>query len=454
MARLLKDLIYALLSLGVICLTMLAVHLLFEKLSKQRIAKEAYIWGYPLVVMERSKQLFTKKGGTPLNRFKRFDNLVTPDFTEVVTPNVDTLYSMAWLDLEKKPVVLKVPDTKDRYYVVQFLDAYTNAFKNVGKRATGTKEGTYLIAGPSWQETAPVGMKVIKAPTNMVWLVTRVLLKGDEDLSAARDILGKITLEPLSGPFVPRFSKDPAGSPQDVDKAGIAFFDELSTALEANKPPSSQSELLEGYEEYGVGPGKRPSEEVQQKKIRNLLTKAASLGEKEIDEKVVTLGSEGKNGWSYNLKAGAYGDDYITRAAYTKIGLGANVPQESMYAITHTDSDEKALSGTKRYVIHFKKDQIPPVDAFWSLTIYDSKTRLLAANPINRYSISDRSPDLKYNTDGSLDIYVEHSEPVQKSNWLPAPAGKFYLALRMYMPRREILADEYEYPDVKRISSK
>ncbi len=416
----------------------------FSDADLKKLAKDAYVWAYPLVVMERSKQLFTQEGQTSLNRFKRFEKLMTPSFTEVVTPNVDTLYSIAWLDLAE-PQVLSVPNTEDRYYVIQFIDAYTNVFKNIGKRTTGTKQGTYLIVGPNWNGKVPDGMSLIQSPTNMVWLITRVLVNKDALL--VRDILSKITLAPLSGTCVNRYSIKPAGSPQGVDKAGIRFFDELGAALIHNPPPAEQKGLVELFQRVGVGAGKAPSKELQDEKLRAILTQAVVEGEKEIDDRVASLGNQDKSSWSYNLKTGNYGDDYLLRAAIAKQGLGANVPEESLYPMAHVDSSGKKLSGEHAYTIHF--DTLPPVDGFWSLTLYDSTTRLLVPNAISRYALSDRS-NMQYNEDGSLDISVQHTRPAKDANWLPTPKGEFYLVLRQYMPKKAILEGTYEYPLIKR----
>lgn len=417
----------------------------------KKLAKDAYIWGYPLVVMERSKQTFTKEGATPLNTFKRFDHLITPSFTDVVTPNVDTLYAVAWLNLEKEPLVLSVPDTNDRYYVIQFLDAYTNVITNVGKRATGTKPGTYLITGPAWQGTSPDGMTRIPSPTNLVWLICRVLVSGPEDLAVAQGILSKINLSPLSGASETRYSHKPAGAPQDVQTAGLRFFDELSTALAHNPPPAPQRGLVELFTQFKIAPGSLPSKDLKDEKLRAILTQALTEGEKEIDAKLAQAPQKTKNGWIYDLHTGAYKDDYLFRAAIAKQGLGANVAEEALYPVAFVDSTGQPLTGEHDYVVHFKKT--PPVDAFWSLTIYDGSTRLLVPNKLNRYALSDRS-NMTYNKDGSLDIFVQHAPPTELTNWLPAPKGAFYMVLRLYMPQKAILTDRYEYPTIKRLPKK
>jgi hypothetical protein len=416
----------------------------------KKIATDAYIWGYPLVVMQRTKQAMTQK--TPFNEFLRFDNLATPQFKEIVTPNADTLYASAWLSLKGQPVILQVPKTGSRYYSVEFLDAYTNVFAYVGKRATGTKAGKYLIVGPSWQGKIPSGLRLIKAPTNSTWLIVRVLVSNQQDLKKARKILQQIRLKSSKGLFVPVFSQLPSGTPQNVAQAGIEFFDEMGQALKDNLPPAAQNELLARFARIGIGVDRNPSQEIQNPQLRAILERAITEGEEILEQKIKTGFGLSDHGWFYNLNLGDYGTNYILRAVVAKQGLGANIPAEALYAITFTDDKGFPLRGTQSYIIHFTKDQLPPVNAFWSLTIYDAQTKFLVPNVIDRYAIGDRSRQLMYNADGSVDIYIQHDVPhAKKSNWLPAPGGAFYLVLRLYMPQQEVLNNHYQYPSIHSI---
>lgn len=291
-------------------------------------------------------------------------------------------------------------------------------------------------------------MSVIHAPTNTVWLVVRIVVKNDKDLPNAKKLLNQITLSSLHGRVESLFSKSPKGTPQDVQKAGIEFFDELSEALIGNEPPQFEKKLLEKFGTIGIAQGKKPSKQTTDSQLKTILNNALQEGEKQIDKKIKEL-AKPKNGWFYDFKTGHYGNDYLLRAAIAKQGLGANIPAEALYAAAFTDKSGSPLIGSKRYTIHFDKNQIPPVNAFWSLTLYDSKTKQLVANPFNRYAVGDRSNFLQYNTDGSLDIYIQNSIPKENvSNWLPAPKGSFYLILRMYMPKKEVLNDTYQYPSI------
>ncbi len=409
----------------------------------QSIAVDAYIWGYPLVVMQRTKQLMTQPKSTPLNAFRYMDELVTPQFKEVVTPNVDTLYATAWLELQKQAIILDVPEMKDRYYCVQFLDAFTNNFAYVGTRATGTQKGRYLIVGPDWHGTVPPGTKIIQTPTINTWLIVRVVVKGKDDLATARSLLKQITLSPAKGRFAPYYSKKPRGTPQDVAKAGVGFFDELCDALVLNTPPANENDLMEKFATIGIAKGRKPSTDA---KLRSTLTQAVNAGESEINDKIENI-STSQNGWKFNLNVGDYGTDYLLRAAVAKSGLGANIPDEAVYAIATTDTSGNALVGNKRYVIHFGKDELPPVKGFWSVTMYN-QDKFLVDNPMNRYAIGSYTPNLKYKKDGSLDIYVQYKTPRDTTNWLPAPADAFWLVLRMYLPDQSVIDNTYKYPTI------
>ncbi len=236
-----------------------------------------------------------------------------------------------------------------------------------------------------------------------------------------------------------------------MQQSGIGFFDELTQALIGNEPPKSQTKLLEKFATIGIAQGKKPSEEITDPQLKAILNNAIQEGEKQINKKINALAAP-KNGWGYDFKTGNYGNDFLLRAAIAKQGLGANIPAEALYAAAFVDNTGLPLVGSKRYTIHFDKDQIPPVNAFWSLTLYDSKTKQLVANPLNRYAIGDRSEFVTYNDDGSLDIYIQNAAPEAKeSNWLPSPKENFYLILRMYMPKKEVLNDTYNYPSIVRL---
>ena len=443
-----------------------------------QIAVQAYIYGYPLVVLSRIRKLHTlsKQGmegiRAPINTFAHTSRLLTAkDPRDTITPNHDTLQSNAWLDLGSEPEVLEVPNmparfanTRGRYYVLWFVDAYGNVFKNIGRRTTGNRSGTYLITGPNWNGSAPKGLTEIKSPTNNVWLRGHTYVDVYEDTEKAISLIRKIRLTSLSlflrnAQPATVTAAQPSGtllSPQEVDAAGIKFFDEMCEALKENPPPAQESELLTQFQTIGVGPGRVPSVEVKDPQVLAALTSSVKMTEKLISEKLDNLGQK-VNGWEYTFKTGAYGQDFLLRAAMAKIGPGANVREEVTGALTRTDQNGQQLIGERKYIIRMDKAHIPPVDASWSLTLYSSADSFFFDNPLNRYSIGGTSHGLVSNPDGSIEISIQYDIPDdarRRPNWLPAPKGPFYLVFRAYQPRAEIFNGRYEFPSVEHIVKK
>jgi hypothetical protein len=446
------------------------------------IATLAYIWGYPLVSMERSFNWFTNPEAPtgpshgPANTMNCNRELITSNDTDVVSPNADTLYCVAWMDLSKGPLVLKVPAISDRYYTFQFLDAYTNVFSYVGERTSGSSGGTYLIAGPEWKGEVPKGMTEIWSPTNLAWILQRTLLKGIDDIENVHAIQDKMSLTPLSGSnqentleqgsavnatnsswslyptsFIPReLQQNPVSPhPQFIPVTGIKIFDEIGTAMTDNPLNPPDPALVKKFASIGIGSGMTPSTQANGT-VKQALETGIQEGEKLISAKIPTLGEE-VNGWRIT-STGVYGTDYLFRAAITKLGLGANIGQEALYPPAFTDIEGNRLSGSNNYTIHFGPGEFPPVDAFWSITMYNNASYFVN-NPINRYNINEYTEGLKNNTDGSLDIYIQHDRPGpdKESNWLPSTASNndFKLILRLYLPQEQILNGTWIPPAVQ-----
>ena len=430
------------------------------------IATLAYIWGFPLVSMERQFNFVTNPNVPPgLGRgppnIKSAEscavNLVNASFTDVVNPNSDTLYCLIQIDLTKEPVVIVVPPIKDRYHSFQFIDAYTNDFEYLGTRATGSAGGTYLLAGPDWKGQVPEGMIKIWSPTNLVWLATRTLVKGPADVPNVVAIQNQYNVKPLSvfqgnppssSPTQANASQEIPIRPQPnlIAPTGIEIYDEIGNAMTGNPLNPPDPALVKKLTSIGIGPGMTPSRQANDT-IKAALQTGISEGQKMIDRKVANFGTV-VNGWLMPSGAGIYGFDYLLRAAVTQYGFGANVPQEAFYPVTFTDSQGQNLTGAHNYTIHFGPGKMPPVDAFWSVTMYNNKS-LFVDNPLNRYSINSYT-ELKNNTDGSVDLYIQNQSPGpdRESNWLPAPVDSFSLVMRLYLPQPQILNGTWQPPPV------
>ncbi|MDX2133929.1 MAG: DUF1254 domain-containing protein [Saprospiraceae bacterium] len=426
-------------------------------------AATAYMYGLPLVLMDITRRQSTaKKEGNglyaPLNQF--YHNAFFPDasFKEVVRPNNDTYYSIAWLDLEQEPVVLSVPNTGGRYYMMPMLDAYSNVFASPGTRTTGNKAGTFLISGPQWTGAIPDGMQQIKSPTNMVWIIGRTQVNSKEDgAKVVAPLQKQYTLTPLSARGkartadpAPTDSAVPAGDPNTIvrNMPINEYFNYVNQLMARNPPPEADQEALRQFAALGVGPGKTFDVSAYSDGLKKAMTALPGQVLSGL-EKANTSAAELINGWNPGPKViGTYGTDYLSRAAVAFFGLGANLREDAIYPNCFYDQEGKELTGSKRYTLRFEKGQTPPANAFWSITLYDADGYFID-NPINRYAVGDRS-NLKTNADGSVEIYIQHDNPGKdkESNWLPAPTGPFNLLMRVYWPKPGMLDRTWTPPAV------
>lgn len=434
--------------------------------NPQDIATLAYIWGISLVIMEETANYSTNSnappglGVGPWNTMIPGRDLVNASFNiPGFAPNADTLYDFAWLDLNNEPLILKVPQIPDRYYTLQFVDAYGNTFSYVGSRTTGSDGGTFFITGPRWDGQVPNGMTQIKSPTNLAWIQGRILVKGQSDVPNVHTIQDKITLKALSmfqknrtSTQLPPASNEIPISPDSglLPKMGIEIYDKISQGMVDNPPNPPDAQLVSKFGMIGIGAGEVPSKEANDT-MKSALKIGITEGQKMINAKWANVG-EVENGWNVNMNVGNYETDYLLRAATTFFACCGNIAQEALYVSALTDVDVKPLSGADNYVIHFNPGQTPPVKGFWSITLYNNES-LFVDNPINRYNIGDNTAGLKNSTGGSLDIYIQHDNPgkVKESNWLPSPEGIFYLILRMYVPGEQILNGTWPYPTVQNV---
>jgi hypothetical protein len=440
-----------------------------EGLEEFWLATDAYIYGYPLVTMEMTRRVMTNVAApegtrSPMGQFVRARHYPDASFRDVTAPNADTLYTTAWIDVGNEPWVLSIPDMKGRYALVPMLDGWTTVFQVPGKRTTGTGAQTYAITGPGWKGTLPSGVKEYKSPTGMVWILGRIYCTGTpEDYAAVHALQDEFKLVPLSA-----YGKGYAPPPGRVDPAmdmktavrdqvnrmdAVAYFSLLAQLMKTNPPAAADAPALAKFARIGLVPGKDFDGSKLNADFAKRIPEVAFdriMIQFKINKDVKDI-----NGWAFTTKTGVYGTDYLMRALVTAIGLGANRPQDAVYPTSQKDTDDRGYDGANKYVMHFPKGQLPPVRGFWSLTMYDSNY-FFVANPLNRYSISPRQ-SLKANSDGSVDLYIQKDSPGpdNESNWLPAPAGKFVLMLRMYWPNESkpsIIDGTWRIPPVKKVT--
>lgn len=430
------------------------------------IAVETYVFAYPLVLSGVTREVgenVVKPTGTsaPVNQFGHMNAFPDATWTIVVRPNADTLYSTLGYDVTKEPIVVSIPAAGDRYYLLPFLDMWSDIFTVPGSRTTGEGAQTFAIVGPDWHGKLPAGVREYRSPTGSGLLIGRVQTNGTADYTAVRAFQDGMKAVPLSAygkPYTPpkgTFHPDqnmsaPAVQLDHMDAK--TFFTMFAEMMKANPPHANDYPMIDRMRQIGIVPGESFAFDGAPKVVRDALNAAPGVALKQIK---ATWKASGvfANGWRTNMMAiGTYGTDYLHRAGVAYGGYGANVPEDAVYPTAYADADGKPFDSTERYVIHFDKDRIPPVNAFWSLTMYNDH-QLFAANPINRYAIGDRDK-LTFNKDGSLDLYIQRTSPGKEKepNWLPAPAeGGFSMNLRLYWPKASVLNGSWTPPAVKRV---
>ena len=441
------------------------------KLTEAEAAKlgvDAYVYGYPLVTMELTRRVVTnvaepKGAHAPMGQFANLREYPNASFKDVTAPNADTLYSSAFLDLGKEPYVLSLPNEAGRYYLMPMLSGWTDVFQVPGKRTTGTKAQTYAITGPHWKGALPSGVKELKSPTDMVWILGRTYCTGTpEDYKAVHAIQDQYKLVPLSAygkPYTaPAGSVDPAVDMKtpvrdQLERLSAAdYFKLMAQLLKTNPPARADAPMVAKLRRLGIVPGHEFDLSKAAPEVQRGLEGAPKAGVEKIMGHFKTAGKD-INGWVFTTGTGLYGTDYLQRALVTAIGLGANRPQDAIYPTSEKDAAGQPYDGANTYVMRFAKGQLPPVNAFWSVTMYNAEY-FFVDNPLNRYTLSSRNA-LKPNPDGSVDLYIQKESPGpdKESNWLPAPAGKFILMMRLYWPKEKdpsILDGSWKLPPVKR----
>jgi hypothetical protein len=430
-----------------------------------RLGHEAYEYGFPMLDLQSVYQTQTSvnvpdgSGDGPVNRFNNIFKLVIPKPSQktVVAPNEDTLYSIAWLDLSQQPQVIHVPAIKNRFFVIPLYTPFTENFYNITSDTGGpagggsygiTNGGNYAVVPPGFRGRLPKGVTRVDSPYTRAWVIGRTLIRGAADTEAVNKIQAGYKIIPLSrfgkkyDPKPPRhprhtltFAKIPGTQP---GQNPLAFYTALGRELLRFAPTAADQALLEQLKAIDVGPGLNPATDPRLSPatlqgMRDAVTHGLANLQSELKQFYIT-NSVHHNGYLI-AQTGNYGTNYQLRAIVADIGLGALRTDVAIYPFAVTDMTLQTLTGAKRYVLHFPAGDLPPVQGFWSLTMYDP-SGFFVPNPLGRYVLNDRSR-LRHNADGSIDVYIQRTEPdnpAQAQNWLPAPAGNFRLIWRLYDP--------------------
>ena len=430
------------------------------------IGVDAYIYGYPLVTMEMTRRVMTnveKPVGTraPMGQLIRMRTYPDASFRDVTAPNADTLYTTAWFDVSKEPWVLSVPAMGERYFLLPMLDGWTEVFQVPGTRTTGDKAKTWAITGPNWKGKLPQGVREYKSPTAIVWLLGRIYCSGTSaDYKAVHALQDQFKLVPLSS-YGKKYTPPPGTVDPAIDmKTAVreqvnrmdagAYFKLFAQLLKDNPPAKDDAPILARIAQIGIVPGQEFDIAKLDPAVAQGLNDVPKLGVEKIMAHFKNAGKM-ENGWVFSTKTGVYGTDYLQRALIAAIGLGANRPEDAIYPTSETAANGKPYEGSNKYVLSFAKGQMPPVNGFWSLTMYDADY-FFVPNPLNRYTLSSRNK-FKTNKDGSVNLFIQNTSPGKdkESNWLPAPAGRFILMFRFYWPKEAIIDGTWKPPAVTAI---
>jgi hypothetical protein len=430
----------------------------------QAIAQEAYVYLYPLVLMDVTRRQMMNVdpkvnpiAGTP-NAFTHIRAFPPAEMRTVVRPNFDTLYSSAWIDLTGGPVVVSTADTGGRHFLLPMLDMWTDVFAAPGKRTNGTAAANFALLPSGWSGQLPQGVEGIRAPTPHVWIIGRTQTNGVKDYEAVHKIQDgyRVTLLADWGgtPRMIQRTVDPSVDTktdpmkQVSDMPAITYFKYGTELMKVNPPHATDWSINARMRGIGIEAGKSF---IDGRVGADALARAAVAGMKLMHDKAPTL-ARVANGWQMNTDTmGVYGDFYLKRAIIALAGLGANQPEDAIYPLNVSDANGEPVTAERKYVLHFKKEELPPVEAFWSLTMYDAEG-FQVANALNRFAIGDRDA-LRFDSDGSLDLYIQTQNPGpdKESNWLPAPkSGALGLTLRLYAPQAPALDGRWNPPVVRR----
>lgn len=421
---------------------------------EELVATQAYLYGMPLVGMYEllhAQVLDAPTRTAGFNEFAHTTQLASAATNFIPAPNNDTVYSRAWLDLRGGPVLIDVPDTGDRYYTIQVLDLFSETLDNIGTRRYGNRAGTFAFVGPHETGALPDGVQVVRSRTPFALAFMRILVNGEADLPAVVALQQRYTVRASSADAAAVAQGQDVLPTCDTDTAS-GFFATMRQLLALLPSPAGEAAVLAGFERIGAAPGGTDQPEAVPVEV---LEAGRARGDRIVEAAGRGFGAS-VNFWRIaRTGVGTYGYDYLQRAVVWSKGALANVPEESLYPSALQDGDGQPLDGgAHRYRLHFPAGQLPPAEQFWSLTMYIYRNGFLVENPIDRYSIGDRTPNLAYGEDGSLTLYLQHDRPApdEAPNWLPAPAEPFYVTLRLYGPTAAATTGAWAPPPIERLA--
>ncbi len=458
--------------LGIFCITKLFGQVEKPKWPNDKVMEEtyytigtqAYLYSvtpfmmYSVIYQTQQVPYEGYPKGVPFNAWTKVNTLANAKNSRTVMPNVNTLYASTWLDLRLEPILLEMPEFGNRYYSVGLQDAYMNYFSILGSRTIGGYGGQYIICGPDYHGVIPPGYTKIESPTPLVWMLVRIApaLANENEIEVCRKLQAQVTITPFSkrqnantNPSANNEKLD-LGVP-DVSKDPLTFFEIAHRYMQINPPPKGEAALMALFRQIGLNPEQDFSIERLTEPQRKGLLRAIETG-KEMINTYITNGDNVYNGWTIQSKEmGNYGYSYLSRAALTMQSIGGFPWEEAIYVVGYKDIQGNDLDGSENnYILHYNKDELPQVNAFWSLTMYELPTIMLYDNSINRYQMGPQIEEMSFNKDGSLDIYIQHNQPGEKykqTNWLPSPPGKFVLSIRMYNPKSNMFQlDAHKVP--------
>jgi hypothetical protein len=473
--RTISKFLFAVAGLGaVVCQSQMARAQAITEQEAHDIGVNAYLYFYSPITMDVTRRQLTNYApgqspiGGPPNSFANVAAYPTADLKAVVRPNFDTLYSSAWLDLTTEPMIVSVPETGGRYYLLPMLDMWTDVFASPGWRTTGTQAGNFLVTPPGWRPDLrekfiqefklPEGTQRIDAPTPYVWIIGRTKTDGPADYDAVHKIQAGFKITPLSDwgktPKPIEVKIDPSVDMKTPPKIQVdtmpadKYFAYAAELLKLQPPHRTDEPIIAQMKRIGIEPGKSFDMSNLDPAVQKGLESAPEDAQQLMKWKLATL-ARVANGWSMNTDTmGVYGNYYLKRALITQFGLGANLPEDAIYPANLADNTGQPLDGANKYTIHFDKGATPPANAFWSITLYDNDG-FQVANSLNRFAVSSWMP-FTVNADGSLDLYFQNDSPGtdKEANWLPAPKGPFTLTMRLYAPKSDALTGKWNPPPV------